>query len=256
MPVTSDAMQSTTNGCDFYFIVLSRDAAALQYGSYFGGNLSEEHVDGGTSRFDANGVIYQSVCAGCGGNSDMPTTPGVVSNTNESTNCNNAVIKIQFNFSKTKARAAASPSAGCAPLNVQFTNNSINGITYTWDFDDGSPRSSSFAPPHTFTTAGVHQVMLISRNNLSCNIADTAYIPVTVTIAPPVAAAMSLQPDPTCDSMSLHTAFTGSGGNSFLWRFGDGATANGLNAQHTYTNPGNYFVTLVARILYVFLSTA
>ena len=61
---------------------------------------SNEHVDGGTSRFDKKGMIYQSVCAGCGGNSDFPTepSPGAVSNTNNSMNCNNAVFKFNFDF--------------------------------------------------------------------------------------------------------------------------------------------------------------
>ena len=31
------------------------------YGSYFGGSSSNEHVDGGTSRFDKNGKIYQAM---------------------------------------------------------------------------------------------------------------------------------------------------------------------------------------------------
>ena len=45
----------------------------LVYGTYFGGLSanSEEHVDGGTSRFDRNGIVYQSVCGGCGGYSDF-----------------------------------------------------------------------------------------------------------------------------------------------------------------------------------------
>ena len=49
------------------------------------GSQSNEHVDGGTSRFDKKGTIYQSVCAGCGGNSDFPIEPnlGAVSSTNK-----------------------------------------------------------------------------------------------------------------------------------------------------------------------------
>ena len=67
LPVTGDAFQSSTDGSDFYFMVLSHNAAGLKYASYFGGN-SHEHVDGGTSRFSHEGNIYQAVCAGCGTN--------------------------------------------------------------------------------------------------------------------------------------------------------------------------------------------
>ncbi|MBS1935831.1 MAG: hypothetical protein JST96_17665, partial [Bacteroidetes bacterium] len=72
MPVTSNALKSTTDGRDFYFIVIQRDAASLLYATFFGeddnGNsCCSEHVDGGTSRFDKNGVIYQAICANCFG---------------------------------------------------------------------------------------------------------------------------------------------------------------------------------------------
>src|SRR5205085_65875 len=134
MPVTSDAFQSTTDGCDFYFIVLSKDGISLSYATYFGGAQSEEHVDGGTSRFDKNGVIYEAVCAGCGGHDDFPTTPGVVSNTNQSFNCNNGVIKLAFNLAKTVSSITTTPSSGCAPFTLTFINNSVNSLSYIWDF--------------------------------------------------------------------------------------------------------------------------
>ena len=101
MPFSVDAYQKTTDGYDFYFAVFSKNLSSLLYGTYFGGkssgsNNAHEHVDGGTSRFDKKGIIYQSVCAGCGGNNMFPTTPGVWSNTNNSFNCNNALFKFDF----------------------------------------------------------------------------------------------------------------------------------------------------------------
>ena len=71
LPISADAFQNTSNdSSDFYIIVIENDASGFVYGSYFGGNQSSEHVDGGTSRFDRKGKIYQAICAGCGGNSD------------------------------------------------------------------------------------------------------------------------------------------------------------------------------------------
>ena len=81
MATTNDGFQLTTDGSDFYFMVLEADASSLLYGSYFGGNGVNEHVDGGTSRFNSDGVIHQAVCAGCGNSNAFPTTPGVVFNT-------------------------------------------------------------------------------------------------------------------------------------------------------------------------------
>lgn len=101
MPITPNAVQRTTDGSDFYIAVLGRNFSKLLYGTYFGGISTrtidaDEHVDGGTSRFDKKGIIYQAVCAGCGQNGLFPTTPGAYSRTNNSDNCNNAIFKIDF----------------------------------------------------------------------------------------------------------------------------------------------------------------
>jgi gliding motility-associated-like protein len=98
---TSDAFQRSSDGSDFYLIVFDKRLSRVAYATYFGGNITQEHVDGGTSHFDEMGIVYQSVCAGCGGLSDFPTTPGAHSRTNnglrtENPNiggCNNAVFK-------------------------------------------------------------------------------------------------------------------------------------------------------------------
>lgn len=96
MAITQDAFQKTTDGSDFYLAVFSKNFEQLLYATYFGGVDVDEHVDGGTSRFDKNGIIYQSVCGGCGGSDNFPTTPGAWSRVNRSDNCNNALFKIDF----------------------------------------------------------------------------------------------------------------------------------------------------------------
>ncbi|HRS54579.1 MAG TPA: PKD domain-containing protein, partial [Bacteroidales bacterium] len=174
LPITSNAFQTTTDNNDYYFIVISDDASYLIFGSFYGGS-SAEHVDGGTSRFDKKGCIYQSVCAGCGGLDDFPTTPNAVSNTNNSTNCNNGVIKINFNLPVVVADFIK-PPAICLPANVSFTNTSYitssSGYTVYWDFGDGS-YSYQFNPVHTYTNAGVYDVSLIIHDPSSCNLSDT-----------------------------------------------------------------------------------
>jgi gliding motility-associated-like protein len=82
MPTTPDAFQKTSDGSDFYLMVLAPDFKSLLYASFYGGSQSQEHVDGGTSHFDKSGVVYQAVCAGCGGLSDFPTTPTAYSRLN------------------------------------------------------------------------------------------------------------------------------------------------------------------------------
>jgi gliding motility-associated-like protein len=109
LQTTTDAAQKVTDGSDFYIAVFSKNFYSLAYATFFGGVSSpgkpaEEHVDGGTSRFDAKGIIYQSVCAGCRRNGLFPVTPTAYSRTMNSDNCNNALFKIDFENLNLKPR--------------------------------------------------------------------------------------------------------------------------------------------------------
>ncbi len=179
MPISANAFQpSVGDGFNFYLFVLERNAQSLLYGTYFGGNQSHEHVDGGTSRFDKNGIVYQSVCAGCWGNSDFPTTAGAWSNTNNSSGCNNGIFKFDFEIVP-KAKFSADIIQGCAPLTVTFTNTSNTSDTYLWDFGGGDTTSQIFNPVKTYTNPGTYQVTLLITDSI-CNTVDTAFQIITV----------------------------------------------------------------------------
>lgn len=179
MPISSNAFQSDNgNGYNFYLIVLSRNFEDLLYGSYLGGEDSREHVDGGTSRFDKNGVVYQSVCGGCGGNSDFPTTPGAVSDTNLSSNCNNLVFKFDFEIVP-KAQLTTSANEGCAPFEIEFQNFSSDSTNYIWYFGDGDSTFTEYNPTHIYDTPGTYIVELLVTDTI-CNLTDTAKTTITI----------------------------------------------------------------------------
>lgn len=179
MPVSNNAFQSVApNGYDFYLIVLSRNFEDLLYASYLGGGDASEHVDGGTSRFDKNGVVYQSVCGGCGGNSDFPTTPGAVSDTNLSSNCNNLVFKFDFEIVP-KAQLTASSTEGCAPFEIEFQNFSSDSTNYIWYFGDGDSTFTEYNPTHIYDTPGTYIVELLVTDTI-CNLTDTARTTITI----------------------------------------------------------------------------
>lgn len=179
MDITPGAYQSTTDGSDFYLMVLEADASNIYYGSYFGGGISAEHVDGGTSRFDRNGRMYQSVCAGCGGNSDFPIepNPGAVSPTNNNS-CNNGVFKFDFNLPITLADFDATPIV-CSPDTTYFTNRSLRGSAFLWNFGDGN-FSNLVSPKHVYTSPGTYTVTLVVWDTNTCNLADSIQKQVTV----------------------------------------------------------------------------
>ncbi|MEI7597034.1 MAG: gliding motility-associated C-terminal domain-containing protein [Bacteroidota bacterium] len=171
LETTIDAKQASTDGSDYYLLVINDDASDIVYGSFLGGNQSQEHVDGGTSRFDRKGRIYQNVCAGCGGRSDFPVTTSM--NTNNSFNCNNAVFKFDFNLPVVLADFELPPVICIPDQNpVIFNNTSEGAATYSWKFGDGTT-STLQNPSHTYSTPGNYTVTLIVSNSGTCNFSDT-----------------------------------------------------------------------------------
>ena len=178
MPVSPNAFQPTTTGFDFYLMVLQNNFNGLLYGSYLGGAIAQEHVDGGTSRFDKNGVVYQSVCGGCGGHSDFPTSSQAWSSTNNSANCNNLVFKFDFQLIPT-AEFTSSNVQGCEDLSVNFQNTSTQWDSYLWDFGNGDTTSVVFNPSIVYTNPGTYEVLLYVTDSV-CLITDTAQIQILV----------------------------------------------------------------------------
>jgi gliding motility-associated-like protein len=181
LPTTNDAFKQNPDQAEseFYLCVLDSDADVLVFGSFYGGdqtgNIGGEHVDGGTSRFDQSGKIYQAVCAGCGGENDFPIEPdpGAWGEQNGSSNCNLGVFKIDFELPIIIADFNA-PIFGCAPFNVQFDNQSLtqNSSTFFWDFGNGVI-STSANPSQTYLDAGTYIVRLVVSDPGSCNLHDT-----------------------------------------------------------------------------------
>lgn len=178
-PLTADAFQSNTNGSNFYVAVLTPNAAALEYATYMGGmTSSSNHVDGGTSRFDKSGTIYHAVCGGCQGNDfGFTTTPGVVSPSNPSSNCNMAVFKFELN--QIEAIVGDPAPLICLPDPVVFSNSSANGDVFQWDFGDGNT-SNAVNPSHTYAGPGNYTVTLVVSDAAGCFSPDTVTFQVNI----------------------------------------------------------------------------
>ncbi len=262
LTVTPDALKKTTDGNDFYFFVMKKDAVSQLYGSFFGqtGGLGN-HVDGGTSRYDKQGIVYEAICANCYGEGAFPTTQGVWAPVNGtgSAGCNLAAVKIAFNF----AGVGADPkslidgrydSMGCVPLQVLLKDTLHNAKQYIWSFGDMSPDTTTvaFQVLHTYTAVGTYRVRLITVDSTTCNITDTAYLDILVR-SDKATLGFDIAKQPPCQSLNyiFTNISTPPGGRtfqsgSFTWYFGDGSTSPGQSPiPHTYAAPGTYQVQLV-----------
>ncbi len=244
-------LTATSNGNGFYFIVLSKDAANLIFAAHFsGGGPSGEHVDGGTSRFNKNGEIYQAICGGCGGSNKINVTQNAYSKTNGSTNCNLVALKIAFNLGSVDAVPKALPSnLACLGDPINFSSaSSSNAINFEWNFGDGNT-STNPNPTYTYTKAGTFQVRLIASNPNACKIRDTGYVTVTID-------SNSINPDFTvvqtdsCKPFNAQITNTSTTKNpattTYEWHFGDGKTFSGINpGTHEYPDTGTYTIMLI-----------
>lgn len=261
------------DGKDFYFFVLAKDAQAQFFGSHFGQNGGfGDHVDGGTSRFDVNGIIYQAVCANCGGRSNQPatfpTTPGVFAEVNGSQICNEAAVKIEMNFSGVGAQIQSeidgeiNDTLGCIPLLVNFKDLRQKGVTYYWNFNSAAPgqlnavdtTTTNPAANHIFNTVGVFRVRLIAEDLSTCNQRDTSYINIR-TGRDKVTPQFKKIKLGDCKSTTYQFTNTTSsiGGSAylpqtFIWDFGDGSPIDTTDFlpdfPHTFPGPGTYKIKL------------
>jgi gliding motility-associated-like protein len=163
-------------------MVMEEDASAITYASFFGGGVSNEHVDGGTCRFDRSGKIYQSVCAGCGNNDDFPIFPSNAwSATNNSNNCNNGVFK--FDFALPITIASFSANNVCLPETPEINNNSTGAASYTWSVN-GEQVATGSSPDLGINEPGVYEIQLVAFNPETCNQTDS--LTQTIEVFPPV----------------------------------------------------------------------
>ncbi|WP_372966766.1 PKD domain-containing protein [Microbacterium sp.] len=114
---------------------------------------------------------------------------------------------------------------------------------YTWDFGDGQT-GTGVAPTHVYDAAGTYTVTLTVRDggSLTSSISHEV-IARNPNVVP--TAAFTESKDFLALSVDASTSADSDGSiAAYAWNFGDGATATGATAAHTYTASGTYEVSL------------
>lgn len=139
---------------------------------------------------------------------------------------------------------STSPSEGCEPLKVHFTNKTSNqSSSYLWDFGD-SYTSSADDPVHTYDNAGVYSVRLIATNSDGC--ADTLKYNDTIEVfaKPAVDFDYEISQDPRPNTGKVAFNSYSSPGVSWYWNFDDGTNDTLANPVHSFPQHGVYNVLL------------
>jgi len=156
------------------------------------------------------------------------------------------------------AAFTATPEVGIAPLTVMFnaaTSQDPDGTiaTYDWDFGDGSAHKQGVAVTHTYASAGSYAAILTVTDNGAAQDVETH----TITVNSPGNSipTASFTTDPLLNMIFAHPPIdvdVDANGSSdvdgtiasYNWIFGDGGTATGVTASHTYTTSGTYTIIL------------
>jgi len=158
----------------------------------------------------------------------------------------------QLTNSPPVAIIAATSQQGIAPFTVQFDAGHSHDdgmlVSYRWEFGDPHDTEIAFGKTasHTYSLSGTYIVKLTVTDDQGE--VDVQRLPIVVDNPPP-AAEFSISHDLPPVGATVVFDATGSvdpdgGSLSFFWDFGDGTTATGPVASHSYTQPLYYVVEL------------
>ncbi|WP_421945699.1 PKD domain-containing protein [Pedobacter sp.] len=139
----------------------------------------------------------------------------------------------------------ADKTVGCSGTVVKFTNNSKNAVSYLWDFGDGTT-SNQFEPEHTYSGNNVNYTVTLTATNIQgCK--NVSVLPNYIQLVAPPQSNFTVLPGNELSIPNYTFNFRDASINvagSWEWSFGDGSKSTLQNPTHTYSNVGEYMVTL------------
>jgi gliding motility-associated-like protein len=196
------------------------------------------------------------------GNTAITSTPTISHNYTTYNNFNATVKAIapsgcfyMANFGVAVQRptitANATPTSGCVPIVVNFTASANvpsgdNVATYTWDFGDGSPASTTTigTTNHPYTAVGSYTPTVSIVTNNGCTNSTT--LPTVAYGTPPTGTTASSDKLVYCGSETPVFTANATNANAYTWNFGDGTitTTTSNTITHKYLTLGIKNVTV------------
>ncbi|MEM9548083.1 MAG: PKD domain-containing protein [Bacteroidota bacterium] len=127
-------------------------------------------------------------------------------------------------------------------LTVDFTNTTVEGTTYAWDFGDGNT-STEESPSHTYDAEGMYTVKLTATN--SCGTTESMQ---TLMVNALPTAGIGAETVSGCGPLTVQfNDESSSNVTEWAWTFtgGNPSTSSDPNPVVEYANPGTYEVELV-----------
>ena len=133
------------------------------------------------------------------------------------------------------------PATGCAPLTVQYSNQSTGSATnFAWIFDGGDP---AFAldenPIVNYNSPGSYSALLIVSNASGT---DSLLQENIITVQNNTTAGFNF----TINDLEVVFTNISQNANNYTWDFGDTNSSTATNPTHTFNEAGTYTVNLIA----------
>ena len=152
------------------------------------------------------------------------------------------IVLLFFSYLSAYSQIVATPTAGCAPLSINFTSPA-GATNVLWNFQDGTS-SNQQNPTHTFATKGTYVVTYTATG-----VAQTLTVNV---YGKPVPSFSVTSPTQGCVPyvVSFQDHSVGGGGsaiNNWQWTYGDGGSFNSTTtgiSTYTYGTGGQFNVSI------------
>ena len=171
------------------------------------------------------------------------------------TNKMSAGVQVTIPNQPPVAALSVTPSSGTAPITISASTSASTDVdgtiaSSTINFGDGSAPVAGPSASHIYSSAGTYTITAIVTDNLGASSSTSAIVTVGSGNKPPVAQ-LALSATSGYGPMSVNASTSGSTDPdgtvvSSTINFGDGTSAAGPAATHTYSAAGSY--TVVATV--------
>lgn len=222
---TADFEAGPTTGCaplTVQYTNLSSDNSTSFFWQFPGGLPNQSNLENPT-------VIYPN--------------SGTYNVTLTASNITGSNTVIQTNYITVQNIPSANFTHSANGLVVTFTNTSVGGTSWLWNFGDGST-STLQNPVHTYAVGGSYTVTLTTTNPCGSTVTTKS-----VGLIPPPTANFTATPTSGCASLTVQFTSTATGNpSSYSWSFPGGTPTSSTeqNPVVVYDTPGSYNVTFIA----------
>jgi len=169
--------------------------------------------------------------------------------------CTSNTIVVTVNVLPNTPVITVSPSTmQCAGTSLNFSTPTQAGITFSWNFGDGTPAGTGSSVSHIYYPPSgngtVNNTVTITATNTSTGCIQNASQTIAVKQLPntPI---ITITNNNSCAGTSIGFSTPSQGGVTFSWNFGDGTSGAGSSVSHKYSpSNGNssipYQVTVTA----------